>query len=100
MVLNWENYDCHPEIGPLIEEYRHQLRAIEYVKRDLRTQDNIDSIMELSYEAAEIKRQIQGLVEQEQAVVAQQRRDTLWLQVTCIAIGVGVLNALIALGIF
>ncbi len=100
MVLNWENYDCHPEIGPLIEEYRHQLRTIEHVKRDLRTQDNIDAIMQLSYEAAEIKRQIQGLMEREEAFIAAERRDSLWLQVTLIAIGVGVLNALIALGLF
>ena len=99
MVLNWENYDCHPEIGPLIEEYRHQMRALEYVKRDLRTQDNIDAIMELSFEAAEIKREIQGLVEIEAAVEADRRRDSLWMAVTVAAIAVGAVNVLIGLGI-
>ena len=100
MVRSWENFDCDPEIGPLIEEYRHQLRELEYVKQGLRTQDNIDAIMQLSYEAAEIKRQIQGLMDIENAYAAEKSRDTLWLVVTVAAGVVGLVNICIALGLF
>jgi hypothetical protein len=100
MTETWEKYDCHPEIGPLIEEYRYQLRDIELVKRGLRTQDNIASIMRLSREAAETKREILGLMDREEALLADRKRETLWIAVTFAAVIVGIVNGLIALHLF
>lgn len=99
-MRSWENYDCHPEIGPKIEEYRAYMRDLEFVKQGLRTRDNIEEIMEMSYEAAEIKRSIDGLVDLQEQEIAARNRDTLWLYATGIALGVGVANVLIALGVF
>ena len=99
MLRGWENYDTHPEIGPLIEEYRHQMRELEYVKQDLRTHDNIDEIMQVSYEAAEIKRQIEGLVRLQEQREARERRDSLWLMVTGLAVAVGFANVLVGMGL-
>ncbi len=93
---HWDKYDCHPEIGPLIEEYRHSVREIEYLKQDLRTRDNMDGIVEASYESAELKRHIEGLVDVEETSVAARRRDTAWLFLTAIAAVVGLANVLIA----
>lgn len=100
MVREWEKYDSHPQIGPLIEEYRYVQGEMETLKNGLRTQDNIDDIMRMSYDQAGLKREIDGLVGVEEASLLAQRRDTLWLAVTVIATVVGASNLLIALGVF
>lgn len=95
----WEKYDCHPEIGPLIEEYRDSVRTIEYLKRDLRTNGNIDDIVQMSYGQAELKRQITGLVDQEEAELFERRKDSAWLALTVIAVLVGVANVVLGFGL-
>ncbi len=95
----WEKYDCHPEIGPLIEEYRDSVRMIEYLKRDLRTNGNIDDIVQMSYGQTELKRQITGLVDQEETERFERRKDSAWLALTVIAILVGVANIVLGFGL-
>lgn len=100
MQPDWENYEGHPEIGPLIEQYRDAQRQLEWVKQDLRTHRNIDDVMLLSATHAELKRTIEGLVRVEEIERASQRRDSLWLLVTAAAVIVGLANVLVATGIF
>ncbi len=97
MFRDWDAYDCHPVIGPLIEEYRQHIREMEYVKNGLRTEDNIHEVMQMSAEAAEIKREIHGLMQIEEQARANRQRDTVWLFTTAAAIAVGILNIGIAL---
>lgn len=100
MARTWEKYDTHPEIGPLIEEYRQSVRELEWLKQDLRTRDNIDDIMRFSYDHAELKRRIEGLVDREEVSEADRRRDTIWIAVSVAAALVGLVNVAATLGFF
>jgi hypothetical protein len=100
MDAQWEKYDCHPEIGPLIEDYRQSVRQLEYIKRDLRTRHNIDTLITASDAQAELVRHIKGLVWLEEAALARDRRDTAWLYLSSAAAVLGFLNLLVAFGIF
>jgi len=77
MQQNWDQFENYPEIGTLIEQYRASLRELEYLKNDLRTNDNIAAIVEMSHEQAQLKRDIDGLVEIEARYLDEQRRDGL-----------------------
>ena len=97
MLSAWEKYDNHPAIGPLIEQYRHSTRAVEFLKRDLRTSGNIDEILDASEVQTQLKRQIDGLVDIEEEIDHDRRRDMAWLVVAGIAAITGLINVVIAL---
>jgi hypothetical protein len=99
MSPKWQKYDAHPEIGPLIQEYRRSLGHLEWLKSDLRTSTNIEDIVEFSHGQAEIKRAIDGLVRLEEEELLRERKDTAWMAITVLAALVGVFNVFVAFGL-
>lgn len=99
MSPKWHKYDEHPEIGPLIHEYRRSLGELEWLKSDLRTTRNIDDIVEFSHEQAEMKRTIDGMVRLEEEELFRERKDSAWMAVTVLAALVGLFNVFVAFGL-
>jgi hypothetical protein len=96
----WAKYDSHPEIGPLLDSYRESRQELEWVKNGLRTSDNIAEIVEISRVQAEIKRELDYLIQEEESFLRRERRDTVWLRVTIAAALIGAANIAIALFMF
>lgn len=99
MDPRWFKYKHDEEVGPLLATYHVASEQLSELKRDLRSSDNIEGILEISRRQVALKYKISKLVGIQEDRVFQRRISLWWMLAIWAIVLVAAANLALRLGL-